>query len=170
MNLNRFIKIVLSVLILTFQINADFMNPNIGPKYGQIMGEVQYSDIVAYINEYPVKSYNIDGNTWICVEDLADYGFDVEWDAEMKTLIFGYNSDKEITADYVPDTQYSEMYALYSSVKLITYIDENLWYFDQISEYYNIGGKTIINADVLAEYFAYNYTWDAINRILNINI
>jgi len=82
----RIITIIILLSILALNVNAGPNNPNIGPRPGQTMGEIRYSDIVTYINGYPIRSYNIDGNTWICVEDLKDYGFIVIWDSSDRIL------------------------------------------------------------------------------------
>ncbi len=44
---------------------------------GEILGNTHYSDIAAYINNYPIESYNIEGGTAIAAADLCDYGFTV---------------------------------------------------------------------------------------------
>lgn len=35
------------------------------------------TDVVAFINEYPIDSYNIDNFVYICADDLQNYGFDI---------------------------------------------------------------------------------------------
>jgi len=49
-------------------------------------GEALNTDIVAYINNYAIPSYAVNGTTVIVAEDLRNYGFDVQWDGETKTL------------------------------------------------------------------------------------
>ena len=41
----------------------------------RIAGEALNTDIRAYIDEIPIRSYNIGGKTGIVAEDLRDYGF-----------------------------------------------------------------------------------------------
>ena len=53
---------------------------------GSPVGEALYTDIRAYINGYPVRSFNIKGNTAIVAEDLAKYGFNVRYDNATRTL------------------------------------------------------------------------------------
>ena len=49
--------------------------------YGDVAGYIYSTDILAYINDKPIESYNIGGKTAIIMEDLAtgeiNYGFDV---------------------------------------------------------------------------------------------
>ncbi len=49
-------------------------------------GEALNTDIVAYINNYSIPSYAVNGTTVIVAEDLRNYGFDVQWDGATKTL------------------------------------------------------------------------------------
>lgn len=44
---------------------------------GEIAGSAVRTDIAAYINNYPISSYNIDGYTAVIAEELSDYGFTV---------------------------------------------------------------------------------------------
>ena len=56
---------------------------------GEIVGSYVNTDIVAYINGYPINSYNINGWTGIVAEDLSNYGFNVYWQPEERTLSVG---------------------------------------------------------------------------------
>lgn len=55
-------------------------------KIGDVVGEAVYSDIGAYINHFPIKSYAIDGQTVMVAEDLRAYGCDVVWDNSTRSL------------------------------------------------------------------------------------
>lgn len=50
------------------------------------VGTVRYSDVVTYINNFSIPSYNMNGYTFVKVEDLGNYGFDVLWNEFNKTL------------------------------------------------------------------------------------
>ncbi|WP_432665265.1 hypothetical protein R9X47_03230 [Wukongibacter baidiensis] len=56
------------------------------PKIGDIIGQVFYTDIVTVIDGKTIPSVNIGGRTAIIVEDLSDYGYDVTWSNETRTL------------------------------------------------------------------------------------
>ena len=70
--MSRLFSIILS-LLLTFAGSAH-------AKSGEFLGYSLFSGVGAYINNYPIKSYNIDNKTAIRARDLTSYGFSVEWD------------------------------------------------------------------------------------------
>ena len=53
---------------------------------GDVTGVIRCSGIDTYINNYPVNAYNLDGRQLVCAEDLAYYGFNVEWSQEERAL------------------------------------------------------------------------------------
>lgn len=53
---------------------------------GEIAKDVYATDIQAYLNGNPIRSYNIDGQTIIICEDLREFGYDVQWDETARTL------------------------------------------------------------------------------------
>ena len=65
-----------------------FAEPHYAPPLpaGTKIGDVVYSDITAYINGYEIPTYAANGKTFVAVEDLARYGFDVVWNGTAKTL------------------------------------------------------------------------------------
>jgi len=95
------VKKLLFLAVTLFILFSVFINAN---AQGKVTGMVLNTDIIAYINGFPIPSYNINGWTGIVAEDLTDYGFDVFWDAEQRELFISYykNPDFKITADYVP--------------------------------------------------------------------
>lgn len=72
---------VATILALSF-ITASAYNL----KIGDIIGKVFYTDIVTVIDGKEIPSVNIGGRTAIIVEDLSDYGYDVTWSNETRTL------------------------------------------------------------------------------------
>lgn len=69
---------------------------------GARLGEVRATEIVTYVDGYPIPSVNVDGNMAIAVEDLADYGFSVRWDPEAGILYADSVRRPETPPDYVP--------------------------------------------------------------------
>lgn len=63
---------------------------------GTVLGETVYSDIVTYINNFAVPSFNYRGYTFICAEDLQNYGFDVVCDNVKNTVTLNLNHNKII--------------------------------------------------------------------------
>ena len=53
---------------------------------GDVIGTAYNTDIVAYINNYAVPSYAVNGQSVIVAEDLSNFGFDVTWDNDTRSL------------------------------------------------------------------------------------
>ena len=71
---------------------------------GDYIGTVYHTDIVAYINNYAIPSYAANGTSVVVAEDLRNFGFDVIWDNDTRTLSISRNSDKTPTGmEFVKD-------------------------------------------------------------------
>lgn len=136
-------------------------------KVGAIVGKVVYSDIVARINEYDIASFNINGDTAIVVEDLRNYGCDVQWDAVNRTLNVTRANTSKVASTYTAPTVPKKLLGkkayniLHSDIK--TYVNGHL------VPSYNIGGKTIINLASLVGRIGYIH-WDEKNRVITLTI
>lgn len=106
------------------------------------------SDIVAYIDDMPIKSYNIYGYTGIVAENLADYNFSVNYYEQYRLLTIDYIYDAPCKAEpsYIPSPAKKNtgniagrIYKSDISVRVGT----------KYIQGYNIGGKTIILIDDL---------------------
>ncbi|MDP4133464.1 MAG: hypothetical protein Q8882_05585 [Bacillota bacterium] len=109
-------------------------------KIGTKIKEVLYTDIKAYICGHEIESYNVDGYTAVVVEDLRNYGFNVEWDEKGKCSKVTY-SKGEITSSYKSsDNKHNvgeyAMDVLYTDI--VTYIN------DKKVDSFNVNGRTII--------------------------
>lgn len=79
--MNRFlISTACTAMLLNLCVGAQAANA------GEAIGNIYTTDIVAYIDDMPIKSYNIGGRTVIQLEDLRAYGFDVEWNSGERYL------------------------------------------------------------------------------------
>lgn len=125
-----------------------------------ICGEVLNTDIKAYIDSKPIKSYNIAGWTAVMAEDLINYGFNVEWDAYKRTLsIDKSNLPNGATSSYQfeENTKPIGSHAFYVyKTDIKTFVAGN-----QVNAF-NIGGWTIIYIDQL-EVFG-DVVWDSEKR------
>lgn len=65
-------------------------------KVGDVVGEVVYTDISAYINHYPISAYAYDGGMVVVAEDLNNYGFDVTYNDATRSLSIMPNREKQI--------------------------------------------------------------------------
>lgn len=115
-----------------------------------ITGQAVHTDIVAYINDLPIPSYNINGYTAIVAEDLEQYGFFVQYDNATRSLNVDYfENNKPITANYQPEqnTKPIGSFAAYVyATDIVTYVAG-----EKVPSY-NIDGRTLILMDELQKY------------------
>ena len=134
-----------------------------------VLGNVLHTDIKAYIDNRPIRSYNINDNTYIVVEDLLEYGFDVRWIGEERKLVIGMLRTAHpilYTASYTHPavTQPSGTVAM-----PYYYTDITTWIGSTQVTGYNIGGYTCICLDDLAAYFSKGYVWDGAARTIRLS-
>ncbi|MBO5408101.1 MAG: hypothetical protein J6A61_01665 [Clostridia bacterium] len=131
-------------------------------KTGDNIGYTQYTDIIASINDYNIQSYNIDGYTAVVAEDLANYGFDVQWDEGTRSLYITRGSTNAVASGYIaskiPQSQIGKVAQNVLATDIKTYINNN----EVVS--YNINGKTIIYFDALAVFGKIEYS-DSTRRL-----
>ena len=117
-------------------------------KTGDIIGYAKFTDISAYINHYPITSYNMNGYTAIVAEDLVDYGFKVVWDGDARALFIS----RDNTAKRINPSKTVYQYASVAGQNSFAYLETDITaYVNQIPvESFNIDGKTCIYIDSLA--------------------
>lgn len=157
--MKKYIVYLLCFLIICFPTRV---------KAEEIMNIV-YSDIVAYIDDRPIQSFNIDGKTFIFAEDLNKYGFDVKWVESIHALSVKYNPLKEITTQYEPKIEKNKIgdiigTAAFKDMDVCIEGEQPLEY----RNVYNIRGKTALWLDDLAKYYGKEYTWE--NRTLKLTL
>ena len=123
-------------------------------RVGDIVDRVLATDIDAFINGYQIPSYNIGGKLGVVAEDLRQYGFDVEWNQQKRTLSIVRNEKKSISqiedstgSNAVVGTKVADV--LYTDI--VTYLDGK-----RVASF-NIDGRTIIYFSELAAYGSYLY-------------
>ncbi len=132
-----------------------------------IIDYVLYTDIRTYINDIEITSYNIKGYTAVVVEDLANYGFDVAWDGAARTLKVARNTGKAVTGAAVSTTSGGKV----GDKAMPVYATDIKTYLDgQEVESYNVGGRTIVYVDKLAELYAEDYKWDSAAKTLSAKL
>ena len=131
---------------------------------GDVLGNVLYSDIVAYINGYAVPTSIINGVTLVVVEDLAHYGFDVVWNQSARTLRADLNTSKKFTPIDVPiNTRPS------GTVKgQYFYTDIKTYMAGLVVDSYAISGVTLMDFELLKRYGT--LTWNNTLRELRLVI
>lgn len=130
------------------------------PANAAVIGEVITTDIVAFIDEQPIASYNINDYTYVIAEDLREYGFDVRWDAAARRLDIHNRQDNRMqcypSAELI-NVRKDEIkrgvraFDVYET-DIVTYLD------NEPVNAYNVDGQTLIQIDALSRwgYFSYN--------------
>ena len=147
-------------LALIFTVSL-FISAN--AKTGDISGTFVHTDIKAYINGNYIPSYNINGWTGIVAEDLADFGFDVYWNGDERTLevlSVATNKDggKKETENKMPVGSFAG-YIYETDIKTFVAGDE--------VTAFNIGGRTIIFIDELLRFG--DVIWNGAERKISYN-
>lgn len=136
-------KLISCIMALTLMLSV--FTPA-SASYG-ICAEVLNTDIKAYIDGMPIKSYNINGWTGVVAEDLREYGFFVDWYPEERALYVSKNElSDEITADY----RFEEnIKPIGSHAKYVYNTDIKTYVDGREVTAFNIDGWTIIYIDEL---------------------
>jgi len=133
---------------------------------GDVVNIAAYTDIVAYINNFPIQSFNINGNTAICAEDLAKYGFSVVWNADTRTLNLIRSKDMFVSSNFTPTVIKKE--DIGKKVYDVLYTDI-ITYINGIRiDSFNINGSTIIYFDDLSKFG--DVSWDDKSRSIRADI
>jgi len=124
-------------------------------KVGDVIDHVLNTDIVAYVNSKAIKSYNINGNTAVLAEDLMNYGFNVTWNQDARTLDIK-KGDGTITSTYAPVANTEPV----GSVAMdVLYTDIVTSMNGEKITSYNVNGSTIVYIDDLSRFGT--LVWDA---------
>ena len=150
------------ICVICLAFGALFMSLCAMPVYAGVIGEVITTDIVTYIDEQPIPSYNINDYTYVIAEELAHYGFDVYWRAAERKLEI-YEKGGEIPCCY-PDAEKINLrkdatpkgqhaFDVYETDIVTTLNNEPV-------NAYNVDGQTLIQVDELSRfaYFSYDDT------------
>ena len=151
------------------------------PKPGNSIGNILSTDIITYIDNMPVVSYNVDGKTVVIVEDLVKFGFKVMWNPEARKLIVSTDKLPAIFPEYVNETAHlpigtpvGEIY----QTDIVTEINGREY------ESYNMNGQTVVVIEALGDrmidteiniYNPYKFSsggfmtlWDEVERTLRL--
>lgn len=141
--MKKLISILLTTLTLCTSFSVAFA------KVGDVIGYAIYTDIVAYINNYPIMSYNVNDYTVVVAEDLRNYGFDVEWNEKTRSLHISKGDATTITPY---GTIYS--YASKKGQKSMPYLETDIKTYINGTEIdsYNINGSTVVNMEDLTPF------------------
>ena len=141
-------------------------------KSGDVIGNVYSSDIIAYINDVPVPSYNINGRTVIIPEDLEDYGINCYYNDELRTLlVYMYDTMNPSVQNQVARGTPGRITNKIYETDIKTYVN------GELIQAYSLNGKVAVAIENLGkitddnmEYSPYNmrYVWDGKNRSISL--
>ena len=127
-------------------------------------GFCRYSDIAAYINNYPVKSFNIEGYTAVNAADLNSYGFDVTWDEAARHVSIERGTG-EISP---PGAVYKDANRAGMPAKQYVLSDITADMRGKTVKCYNVDGRTVIKFDDLNRFG--KVRWDSKAREISLTV
>lgn len=171
--------LALCAALLYIPCSAALIEPEWDTPVGTPLGPVYSTDIVAYVDGAPIRSYNIDGKTAIVLEDLREYGFDVEWDPIRWELRAVATQRPAAYPVYTPpaDTSGREAGTVYHT-------DIRTYFNGHVIRAYNIGGETAAAIEELGDMelrdfdrkphdafsmLLVNYVWDPTARTISMD-
>lgn len=120
------------------------------------------SDIEVYINTEFIPSVNYKDYIYVIAEDLENYGYDVIWDNDTRTIKIKRNTNKSIKS-YTHKNMDKSYSVENSDIKAYLFNSDTNSY--DLIESYNIGGNTIIKFSCLG-----NPVWNGIKRTTTLTI
>ena len=134
---------------------------------GEPIGPAVYSDITAVINGHGIRSYNMNGETIVLLEELKNYGFaeilGEDGSVDIIRLIGEEPEREDITG--IPDGRrsgdvFADIYPSSSVVRL-----------DGVeTPVYAAGELTLISLDTVASAYAAEYKWDPEKNELSLTL
>ena len=68
-----------SLLLIANTVNIYAYSP-------KIIGNILSTDVIAYIDKMPIRCYNYANSTYVLAKDLRNYGFEVTWNGDARTV------------------------------------------------------------------------------------
>lgn len=127
-------------------------------------GDCLYSDIAAYINNYPVKSFNIEGYTAVNAADLNNYGFSVEWDEKARHVSIERGTG-EISP---PGPVYKDAKRAGMPSKRYVLSDITADMNGKTVKCYNVDGRTVVKFEDLNRFGS--VSWDSKAREISLTV
>ena len=137
--MKKIISIILITLLCSTFVQASFAAEG-------TEGYIYSTDILAYVNGKAIDSYNIGGRTVVIAEDLDGYGFNVEYNDEIRTLkVISYFTPGNEDSKEIPRGKVGEILgSIYKT-------DIKVYYNGILIKGYNIGGRTAICLEDLGD-------------------
>ena len=130
---------------------------------GDVIGDVVYTDISTYINNVPIPSYAYDGGMVVIAEDLVNYGFDVTYNDNTRSLSITPALNK--TSVVGMGTVYKNGRKLGQHYADALYTDIKTYFNGKEIPSYAINGYTMIKIESLSNpEYGIEFTWDDLSR------
>lgn len=140
----------------------------------QIIGSVLSTDIIAYIDKRPIRSYNHANSTYVLAEDLRNYGFEVIWNNQARTLNITLPENRTVKEISGAEKQALEKREPIGEKRYDVYKTDIQTLFDgavmpsaSVPSSINVDGKTLVLFSSLGKYFG-EVEWNEQQRIANI--
>lgn len=140
----------------------------------QIIGSVLSTDIIAYIDKRPIRSYNYANSTYVLAEDLRNYGFEVVWNNQARTLNITLPENRTVKEISDAEKQALEKREPIGEKRYDVYKTDIQTLFDgavmpsaSVPSSINVDGKTLVLFSSLGKYFG-KAEWSEQQRIANI--
>jgi len=150
-------KLTRKVLTVTLMLLLFAANSVGAYNIGDIINYAQPTNIVASINGYQLMSYNVDGFTYIQVEDLQYYGFNVSYDNNTRSLSVTRNSAVTEINPHKTNADFEKI-GTNKTKKNIYYTDIVAYLNGEQVNSSNIDGVTIISFDDLSRFGQVSYS------------
>ena len=127
----------------------------------QKIGVVLSTDILAYINEKPIASYNYADATYIMAKDLQDYGYDVLWDGTARTVKITRPQEKSMQTFSAAETERLTQRQTVGQKRFDVYQTDIQTMFDDtvqtksdgLPTAINVNGRTLVLFSALGKHF-----------------
>lgn len=134
------------LLIFTLLLTCMSVGTTASATTPKVIGHIYSTDIVAYIDDMPIKSYNIGGQTVVSEWELERYGFKDTWDGTNRVLTIESQTKptKAPTTDISKGKSGKKLGKVYET-DIRTIVN------DYEVKSYNIGGQTMIPLEQLSQ-------------------
>lgn len=126
--------------------------PVYGSTIGDVIGRVTGTDIVSYINNNPMPSYNINGRTAIIASDLENYGFRYSYNDYLRRVDITF-----VGSEITPITFWRDKTTYGKTVSNVLYTDIEVYADGVKLESFNVNGLTAIYFSDLSPYGTVSY-------------
>lgn len=125
-------------------------SPKATSKY---LGTATKSNMTVYINGNSIPALDFNGETYIAIESLNSYGYDVTWNSEIRSITATRNIYKKFSYDNRLSS--SNSFSVYDSDIKAYFYNGDIDAFVEVPSY-NVSGNTIINITNLGtrDYYA----------------